>query len=68
MLQLDKRLMLMASYMTPGVYGVDVGTDHGYLAVFLVQSGMAKRMLATGDAIASTETSTSILISPPCIF
>ena len=47
MLQLDKRLMLMASYMTPGGYGVDVGTDHGYLAVFLVQSGMAKRMLAT---------------------
>lgn len=47
MLSLDKRLMLLAEEMSPGGYGVDVGTDHGYLAVYLVQSGRAARMLAT---------------------
>ena len=44
---LDKRLSLMASYMTPGGKGIDVGTDHGYLAVYLVQSGKASSMIAS---------------------
>lgn len=44
---LDKRLSMLAEEMTPGGFGVDVGTDHGYLAVYLVQSGKAARMLAT---------------------
>lgn len=47
MISLDKRLSVLAEEMTPGGYGVDVGTDHGYLAVYLVQSGRAARMLAT---------------------
>ncbi len=47
MLQLDKRLLTMVSYMTENGRGVDVGTDHGYLAVYLVQSGKASDMLAT---------------------
>lgn len=38
---------MLAKEMTPGGFGVDVGTDHGYLAVYLVQSGRASRMLAT---------------------
>ena len=44
---LDKRLALLAEEMTPGGFGVDVGTDHGYLAVHLAGSGRAARMLAT---------------------
>ena len=47
MITLDKRLLMLAEDMTPGGFGVDVGTDHGYLAVYLVQSGKASRMLAT---------------------
>ncbi len=46
-IRLDSRLQLLADEMTPGGAGVDVGTDHGYLAVYLVQSGRAARMLAT---------------------
>lgn len=47
MITLDKRLSMLAEEMTPDGFGVDVGTDHGYLAVYLVQSGKASRMLAT---------------------
>ena len=44
---LDSRLRLLAEEMTPGGAGIDVGTDHGYLAVYLVQSGLAARMVAS---------------------
>ena len=44
---LDKRLAAVAEEMTLGGVGVDVGTDHGYLAVHLVETGRAARMLAT---------------------
>lgn len=47
MIHLDKRLARMAEMMTPGGRGIDVGTDHGYLAVSLVQQGIASSMLAT---------------------
>ncbi len=47
MQHLDKRLSVIASLFTPGGRGIDVGTDHGYLPVALVQSGAALSMLAT---------------------
>ncbi len=47
MIHLDNRLSRMAEMMTPGGRGIDVGTDHGYLAVSLVQQGRAASMLAT---------------------
>lgn len=46
-IRLDSRLRLLAEEMTPGGAGIDVGTDHGYLAVYLVQSGLAARMVAS---------------------
>lgn len=47
MQHLDKRLSVIAGLFTPGGRGIDVGTDHGYLAVALVQGGKAQSMLAT---------------------
>lgn len=47
MIHLDKRLARMAGMMTAGGRGIDVGTDHGYLAVSLVQQGIAASMIAT---------------------
>ena len=44
---MDKRLACMAGMMTAGGRGIDVGTDHGYLAVSLVQQGSAASMIAT---------------------
>lgn len=43
---LDKRLLTAASLVRPGRHCVDVGTDHGYLAVYLVESGIAAGMIA----------------------
>ena len=47
MIHLDKRLSLMAEMMTKDGFGIDVGTDHGYLAVALIQQGRAEKMIAS---------------------
>lgn len=38
-MQLSKRLSAVAGLVTPGSRLADVGTDHGYVPIFLVQSG-----------------------------
>lgn len=38
---LDKRLMSAAKMVRKGSLAVDVGTDHGYLSVYLVENGIA---------------------------
>lgn len=41
----DKRLLTCAKFVT-GKKAVDVGTDHGYLAVYLVENGICERVVA----------------------
>lgn len=47
MLELSKRLSLIASFVSGGSSVCDVGTDHGYLPAFLYLSGKCKRVIAT---------------------
>ncbi len=47
MIELSKRLNMVATLVPPSVVAADVGTDHGYLAVWLLQSGRVQRVLAT---------------------
>ena len=47
MLQLSKRLSLIADFVTVGSSVCDVGTDHGYLSAFLYLSGKCKSVVAT---------------------
>ena len=46
-LQLSKRLLVVASHVQAGARVIDVGTDHGYIPIYLVQKGIAERVLAT---------------------
>ena len=46
MIQLSKRLKAVASFVTPGKRIADVGTDHGYVPIYLVQSERAPYALA----------------------
>lgn len=47
MIAIDKRLKTIAGFVTQGGFAVDVGTDHGYLAIYLVESGRSEKALAT---------------------
>ena len=47
MLELSKRLSLIAQFVKEGSSVCDVGTDHGYLPAFLYLSNRAKSVIAT---------------------
>ena len=47
MLELSKRLSLIASHVNEGSKVCDVGTDHGYLPAFLYLSGKCQSVCAT---------------------
>lgn len=46
MTELSKRLQMIASLIRPGSWVADVGTDHGYLPIYLVERGIAVRAIA----------------------
>ena len=46
-IKLSERLSVIASFINEGASVADVGTDHGFLPVYLAQSGMAKRIIAS---------------------
>ncbi|AQS60607.1 tRNA (adenine(22)-N(1))-methyltransferase [Desulforamulus ferrireducens] len=46
MLNISKRLKVLADYVLPGSIIADIGTDHGYLPVYLVLQGISPRAVA----------------------
>ena len=45
-LPISKRLLCCASIVQPGSRVADIGTDHGYLGIYLLQSGAARHVIA----------------------
>ncbi len=45
-MKLSKRLQAVASFVASGSAVADIGTDHGYIPVYLVKEGVAPRALA----------------------
>ena len=41
--KLSKRLERIASFVQPGSRVADIGTDHGYVPIWLVQKGVSRR-------------------------
>lgn len=46
-LHLDDRLASAASFVRPGAVVADIGTDHAYLPVYLLQNGIAAKAIAS---------------------
>lgn len=46
-INLSARMACIASYIRPGAAVADVGTDHGYIPAWLVQNGIASRVIAS---------------------
>ena len=44
---LDERMLLIASQVRDGAVVADIGTDHGYVPIYLVKSGICPRAVAT---------------------
>lgn len=47
MIKLDKRLSVCASLVERGVCVADVGTDHAYIPIWLIQNGICPRCVAS---------------------
>lgn len=47
MITVDKRLKTIADFITKDATVLDVGADHGYLSIYLVEQGFAKNCIAT---------------------
>ena len=46
MIKLSKRLRALSDLVTEGCVLADIGTDHGYLPIYLVLTGKIKRAFA----------------------
>lgn len=46
-MELAKRLAALAAYVPAGSIAADIGTDHAYLPIFLVEEGICPRVIAT---------------------
>ena len=46
-LPLSTRLLACCSYVTPGDRVADIGCDHGYLSIHLLQKGIASSVIAS---------------------
>lgn len=45
-IKLSPRLQAVAAFVRPGSRAADVGTDHGYIPMYLLQAGICPRVLA----------------------
>jgi tRNA (adenine22-N1)-methyltransferase len=45
--KLTKRLNVIAGYIQNGEAVIDIGTDHGYIPIYLAQNGIARSIVAT---------------------
>ncbi|MFX4261643.1 tRNA (adenine(22)-N(1))-methyltransferase [Pelotomaculum propionicicum] len=46
-MELAKRLAAAAEYVPAGSVAADIGTDHAYLPIYLVEAGICRRVIAT---------------------
>ncbi|MGI6206083.1 MAG: class I SAM-dependent methyltransferase [Anaerovoracaceae bacterium] len=46
-IKLSERMQMIASHVSPGSRTADIGTDHGYIPVWLISSGVTDKVILT---------------------
>ena len=54
-MSISKRLKTIAEMVTPGFRAADIGTDHGYVPIYLLQSGRSPSVIAADLSPGSLE-------------
>ena len=54
-IKLPERLMAVSGFIKKGAAVVDIGTDHGYLPVYLAQNGLARSIIASDISAGSLD-------------
>jgi len=52
---ISKRLRFIAGFVSPGLRVADIGTDHGYVPVFLLREGICPRAIAVDVSAGSLQ-------------
>ena len=45
-MKISYRLIRVAQTVTPGYRVADIGTDHGYVPIYLIKNGLAEHVIA----------------------
>lgn len=61
MISLDHRLTAIASFVPHGCIPLDIGTDHGRLPVYLIMSGVCKKVIASDISAPSLKKADSLI-------
>jgi len=66
MIKLDPRLQAAADFVLPGRAMADIGTDHAYLPIYLVSSGICPRAIAADKAAWPIQAAAPIIKAHAC--
>jgi len=61
-IKLSKRLKVIADFVRPDALVADIGTDHGYIPVYLVQNKIARTVIASDINIGPIESARSAAV------
>ena len=64
-MRISKRLEALYEAVNPGESVADIGTDHGYVPILLLQNGISKKVILSDISTGSLAKAVSGTVFPP---